>query len=45
MRKPRKINPAVRLTAKPALPHGGKHGAKGHDRKKTKARWLREEQA
>jgi len=44
MRKARKIKPAVRLTAKPARPHGGKHGVKGYNRKKAKLRWLREEQ-
>jgi len=42
MRKPRKIKPAVRLAAKPARPHGGKHGAKGYDRKKAKAQWRLE---
>ena len=38
----RKIKPAVRLAAKPARPHGGKHGAKGYDRKKAKAQWRLE---
>ena len=44
MRKPRKIKPAVRLVAKPGRPHGGKHGAKGYNRKKAKGRFLQEEQ-
>jgi len=44
MRKPRKIKPAIRLAAKPAHPHGGKHGAKGYNRKKAKERFLQEEQ-
>jgi hypothetical protein len=44
MRKPRKIKPAVRLTAKPARPHGGKHGVKGYNRKKAKERFLQEVQ-